>query len=203
MPKDEDQNSNQDPDEVIDPLDGVADDGDEDEDAPKVGPHGFPENTSVKDMTMEQQAAYHKYHKRRAESDNKELRRQLAAAQSNNSQDVDDARAEGLAAGLAIAAASELSRLSGRSAEDLEPILTAVDTDTFVKDGALNVDAIAKVAALIAKDAGAPESGGNKRDRRSPNDLANGVPKGNKAGSIAASKAAALEAIKSQNTNNN
>jgi len=180
-----------DSDRAPDDVDG-ADNGGQDSDTdagaapqtPVNGPHGFPVNTPIKDMTAEQEAAYHKYHKRKAENRVRELERQVNGSQDAGEQAIEDARNAGRAEGLAVAAESELARLTGRSKEDLAVLTAVLPQTAFVKDGALDLDAIQKVANLVTAQ-NPSQKRGSLDDFNNPGSA---PPKNNKVDSVSAAK---------------
>lgn len=115
----------------------------------EVGPNGFPENTPIAEMTLEEQVAYHKYQKRKAEAKLEKVRRDADGRVPAS--EVDSARDEGLVQGLTVAAKIELARRLGVDDSDVEPVLDMLKPGALVSDGALNMDAIKAVAGLAGK----------------------------------------------------
>ena len=139
-----------------------------------TGEKGFPENTPVADMTIEQQLAYTRYHSHKHESlanqyrslgDIETVKAKIAAAEAAEAakltpseQAVNEARAAGKAeamleansaAATAILEANLVAR--GKSAEEIADILGPINASAFIADGKVDT---AKVLAFANRVAG-------------------------------------------------
>jgi len=142
---------------------------------PATGANGFPENTPVKDMTAEQQAAYHQHHARKHEGRSKEkdgeiadLRRQLEEAKKGPKSDADKAIDERVAAALApltvdlVSARIEAAvARRGIDTASVQPLIDGLDFGKFLTDGKPDATRIAAWAeALPAPATGTPTAPG-------------------------------------------
>lgn len=161
-----------------------------------VGPNGFPENTPVKDMTDAEQAAYYKYHNRKAEQ---RLRDSQSKTGKTDDAAVEAAKSAGLAAGLTVAAKSELARRLSVEPDALEPVLSLFGEGVLVKDGKVDEDALAGVVSAFTTIKGGVTPPVEDEDKKglTPEQIAamgefgsQGIPKGNKGGSVRAAQAA-------------
>lgn len=121
---------------------------------------GFPKDTSVTDMTAEQQAAYWKHHARKHEAtakarekfdqykaDSEALALERQKNQTDQERAVEEARRQGEANGstryLKDAVAGHLRGVTHKSAEDIKTALEFVDVKAFTStDGALDLSKI-------------------------------------------------------------
>lgn len=131
---------------------------------------GFPANTPLAEMTVEQQAAYHKYHSRKwqqraeAVSDYEQQKadaekwRQFQEEQKTPAQKlIDEARADERAKVLAEST-NKISeamlrttlQLRGKNAEQIDQILSTTNLEAFAADGDVDTDKVAAYADLIA-----------------------------------------------------
>lgn len=125
-------------------------DGQQD-DPPKVNEHGYPDSTPVKDMTVEQQAAYHQHHSRKWEQRAKarddyddikaERDRLKQAGMTDAEKAIEDARNEGRAAGRAesvktVATTKIEAALSrrGLTEERIAALVGPLDHNYFLTD---------------------------------------------------------------------
>jgi len=152
----------------------------------QMGPNGFPLETSINDMTIEEQAAYHKYHKRKAESRMKQLQQQLDAAEAVSADKIEQAQSEareaGLAEGLQVAAGMELQRRGGWTDEQFERLRPGLNLSAFVSNGKVDAEL---VDAFFDTRAGAPVNA-----MRAFNAAGGDIPKGGSAGNVADAKQA-------------
>ena len=157
---------------------GGNDDGDKPKEKP--APNGFPENTALAEMTVEQREAYWKHNARKHEEAEKaykalgktpdEIKALLDASKPDSEKALEAAREEGRAEARAevnktIADTLVASRLKSldKKAEDF-PALEALDLTKFTNDdGSLNTD---KVTAVI--DSIAPSTAGGGGNDRGP-----------------------------------
>lgn len=135
---------------------------------PDTGPHGFPKQTAVEDMTPEQQAAYWKYHARKHETAVKayagktpkqvaELESQLAALQAERMTAEEKAVAEAVSQATEATRAevaqewqgkyrtARLEAIAGRILDDdqLKSFMSIVDTSKFIgEDGEIDKEAV-------------------------------------------------------------
>lgn len=176
-----------------------SEDSSDEPDEREVGPHGFPENTPVKDMTDSERAAYYKYQNRKTEKRLQDL--QTASSSKSDDDAVEAARLAGLNAGLTVAAKAEVARRLGAEPNDLEAVLSLMSEGALVKDGAVNEDAVASLVDTFSKvtkpgDNGSEGGGENVNEKpevSGPNFTGltgQGVPKGNKAESVNSYQAA-------------
>lgn len=144
--------------------------------APAPAERGFPENTPVAEMTIEQQLAYTKYHSHKHESlanqykslgDLDTLKAKIAAADAAeqakltpSEQAINDAKAAGRkealleansTAATAILEANLIAR--GKTADEVADILGPINSSAFVADGKVDT---AKVLAFANRVAGQP-----------------------------------------------
>lgn len=118
---------------------------------------GFPANTTVKDMTHEQQAAYWKSHSRRHESEATALRTEQAQREAEGRTDAEkrehELREEGKAQGaqpfIRTAVAAEIRVATGKTKEEVDNLLSFVDVSKFLTDGGLDDTKIATYASSV------------------------------------------------------
>lgn len=118
----------------------------------------FPANTSVQDMTPEQQAAYWKFHSRKHERDAREARDAAEELRKKNLTDeekrIEEVRRQGELTGagkfLGDAVHGHLRALTGKSDEDVSSALAFVDTAKFLAaDGSLDRDRVKAFAESL------------------------------------------------------
>ncbi|MDN4616417.1 hypothetical protein P5G50_18370 [Leifsonia sp. F6_8S_P_1B] len=161
------------------------------------GDTGFPANTPVKEMTPEQQAAYHLHQSRKhegrvkafgewtpekiaqLEKDNAELRQKTQTAEQNA---LDAAREEGRAEIRAQLAAERVNNALARALTGRIPdpsALLDLNRSQFVKDGAADIDAINAWVDANSTEATAQKKGIDLgQGRRGNNEPAKGVGAG-------------------------
>lgn len=146
-------------------------------------PNGFPENTPIADMTLEEQVAYHKFQKRKTEAKLRQLQKQAPAQGSQV--DVDAVRAEGLTQGLAEAARIDLARRANVDPSDaaFRAVVDLFPDSALVKDGKLDDSVLGQISTVLA-GSGAQSNNVN----RAFNNAGGGRQEGHKAHSIKASK---------------
>jgi len=148
--------------------------------------HGYPDDTPIAEMTIEQQAAYWKRQSRKHESEKKDL---LAAANDPANQPVDrealkaELRQEIEAENLPTAVRDRFkSIIADRlSDEEFDSIIEDIDLNKFVKDGSIDEDRITTKANLIAPPAvkrvtrrQAPNTHQGTRERQTTSSVASG-----------------------------
>ncbi|UAJ78321.1 hypothetical protein IT072_13740 [Leifsonia sp. ZF2019] len=167
--------------------------GDEGDKGGAGGETGFPANTPVKDMTPEQQAAYHLHQSRKhegrvkafgdwtpekiakLEKDNADLRTKTQSAEQNA---LDAAKEEGRSEIRAILAAERVKNALATALNGRIPdanALLELDRSRFIKDDAADTDAIAAwvqehstEASSGAQKKGGPDLGQGKRGQNQP-----------------------------------
>jgi hypothetical protein len=139
--------------------------------APKSEELGFPDATPLTEMTAEQQTAYWKHkarkhedlNKQRADYDDLKARAKRAdeleqASQTEQEKALQQAREEARREGenlgasryLADAIRADLRASTGKSNEDLAPVMGVIDTSKFVKDdGDIDSEKLAEFAATF------------------------------------------------------
>lgn len=144
---------------------------------------GFPAETPLTEMTVEQREAYWKHHARRHENalrglgDTTELQRKAklyddaeAAKLTPSDQAVNAAREEGRQAALAEANQQTVTAIlqanlaaRGQAEDDIADIVVAVNPAAFITDGKVDT---AKVTAYANRIAGAPAGSGQQQKGR-------------------------------------
>lgn len=166
-----------------DPPEGGGGEGDPpkgggDEPKEKPAPNGFPENTALTEMTVEQQVAYWQHYARKHEEAEKaykalgktpdEIKALLEASKPDSEKALEAAREEGRSEErvkvtktvVDTLVAARLKSLD-KKAEDF-PLLEAIDFTKFTNDdGSLNTDKVTAVIDSIAPSA----AGGGGNDR--------------------------------------
>jgi len=134
-----------------------------------VGANGFPENTPVKDMTAEHQAAYWRHQSRQHEDRSKakdttiaDLQRQVTppAPKSDTDKAIDDRVAAALAPLTVDLVSARIEAAVARRGIDtatVQPLIDGLDVNKFLKDGKPDAERItAWAAALPAPATGTP-----------------------------------------------
>lgn len=139
----------------------------------QTGPNGFPENTPVKDMTAEHQAAYWKHQSRQHEDRSKAKDTEIAGLKAQvppppPKSDTDKALDDRIAAALAPMTADLVSArietavaLRGLPVDTVRPLIEALDVSKFIRDGKPDTEKITAWAAALPApaSAGQPATG--------------------------------------------
>lgn len=146
---------------------------------------GYPPNTPLVEMTVEQREAYHKHHSRQwqqraeARSDYDEQKRladlyrqQQQANETPGEQQLREAEERGKAAATAAKDEEQVQNLlrvalggRGKEGDDLEELVAAANPKAFITDGKVDAAKVTAYASKIAAPAGA-ENGGQQRQQQ-------------------------------------
>lgn len=151
----------------------------EDTRTPQEQGYDFPAETAVKDMTVEQEKEYHRYHSKKHESRAKRLERdrpqleadaaELARLRAGNQTDADRAQAEALDEArregenigsqkyLGVAVKANFRASTGKTAEEVDAIFAHIDVTSFLDDDG-EIDH-ARLDAFAASTGGTPTGG--------------------------------------------
>lgn len=177
---------------VVEPVSGSGE-------SAEAGEHGFPADTPLAEMTVEQQVAYWRYHARKHESNRKPkdweqivadataYREQQEANKSEGEKALDAARVEGERAGiktmLRSAVSVHLMARTGLDGDAVADLLDALDLDKFYDsegDGLdiKKLDSVADKLRVMGGGGKQSQAGGLART------LSNSVPAPNQSASI-------------------